>query len=85
MSKGKMTYLLIGATAGAAIGVLLSTNAGKEIRNKISGLTGGLVDMLMEKANNALQSTSDLSNRANDSVQETVSNLKSKVDRSPSL
>jgi hypothetical protein len=72
MSKGKVSYLLFGATTGALLGFIF--------RNKISAYAGCMLDMVKEKANGALQSTSDLSNKANNSVQETINNIKSKVD-----
>ncbi len=67
--------LLIGAAAGATLGVLFAPDKGSTTRKKISKKTDNLIDQLSEKINEAKEAISDLQDKAMD----TVDDIKSKV------
>lgn len=66
----KISRLLAFAAIGTAIGVLLSTKKGKELRSNISGVAGTLAKKLRKNPNDMLDDVKQLGDKAKKSVSE---------------
>lgn len=88
--------LLIGAAAGAAIGLLLAPDSGDNLRNSIADYVNDVVNSTKEKASTKINDIKDYSNRvvnnvkdryndafgdANDYSDELLDNIKTKGER----
>src|ERR1700749_2781931 len=88
--------LLIGAAAGAAIGLLLAPDSGQGLRNSIAEFVGDAVNSTKDKANSSINGIKEYGNRvvnnvkdryndafgeANDYSDELLDNIKTKGDR----
>jgi gas vesicle protein len=88
--------LLIGAAAGAAIGLLLAPDSGEGLRNSISDYVNDVVNSTKEKANSKINDIKDYGNRvvnnvkgryndafgdANEYSDELLDNIKTKGER----
>jgi len=67
--------LLLGAAAGATIGILFAPDKGSNTRKKIKSKTDELIDQLSEKIDEAKETMTNLKDKATT----TADNLKSKV------
>jgi len=70
--------LVLGAAAGAALGVLFAPDKGSETRKRIVKGTNSLIDQLNDKIEEGKSALSDLRRKTN----ETADELKSKVSGS---
>ncbi len=80
-TSNKLTAILIGAAAGAIVGALLTTDKGAEITKKISESAGKLVDSLMNKAKDGLQTASEYTDDASDKVHDMVEKARKKAEQ----
>jgi len=63
-TTGKIiSALLVGAAAGAILGVLFAPSKGSELRKKISDSTGDLVDEFSDKIKEGKEKLSDLKSK----------------------
>ena len=83
--------LLLGAAAGAVLGLLFAPEKGSELRSKIRKNLDDLADDLAQKADDGNTILSDLKEKAratahtiNDVAKEELDNLKSKTTSTPS-
>jgi gas vesicle protein len=67
--------LLLGAAAGATIGILFAPDKGSNTRKKLKSKTDELIDQLSDKIDEAKQTMTNLKDKA----ATTADNLKSKV------
>jgi gas vesicle protein len=83
-NTGKLiTALLIGATAGAVLGVIFAPDKGSETRRKISERTQELIDQLAQKIEEGKDALSDMTNKARkvaDNVENQVSDAVENAD-----
>jgi gas vesicle protein len=68
--------LLLGAAAGAALGLLFAPSSGEELRKKIKDNTGDLMDELTDKINEGKEMLSGLKEKAVSKAED----LKSKAE-----
>lgn len=78
--------LVLGAAAGAVLGILFAPSKGSELREKISSSAGDLIDELTEKINEGKETLSELKEKVTSKVEDIKSksesefeNVKSKV------
>jgi gas vesicle protein len=93
-NNGKlMAALLLGAAAGATLGVLFAPDKGSEMRKKIAGRASELGDELVNQMNKGKSAINDmkdrvtgkaeeLKNRATSEVRDTVEETRSRVRNS---
>ena len=73
---GKLiSALLVGAAAGAVLGVLFAPDKGSETRKKISKKTQDLIDQLSEKVEEGKSMVSDLKKKAMDATDDLRSTM----------
>jgi gas vesicle protein len=81
MSAGKIiTGVLIGAAAGAILGVLFAPDSGSETRRKISERSSDLADTLKNKFNDFVDAVSDKFQGAKDQAKNMAQQGREKMD-----
>ena len=81
MSAGKIiSGVLIGAAAGAILGILFAPDSGSETRRKISEKGGDLADNLKNKFSDFVDAVTDKFQGAKDEAKNMASKGKEKVD-----
>ncbi|MDB5275514.1 MAG: YtxH protein [Ferruginibacter sp.] len=80
MSSSKIiTGLLIGAAAGAVLGILFAPEKGADTRKKISKKSGDLTDSLKAKFNDLVDSISDQIETAKADAEDAIAEGKEKA------
>ena len=81
MSNGKLvTGILVGAAAGAILGVLFAPDKGSETRQKISKKSGDLTDALKSKYSDFVDSIASKFSAAKDDAEALVDKGKEKAN-----
>jgi gas vesicle protein len=80
-SEKLITGILVGAAAGAILGVLFAPDKGSETRKKISKKSGDLVDTIKEKYNDLGDAISDKYQSIKGSAQEMMGSGKEAAAR----
>lgn len=62
--------LILGAAAGATLGLLFAPDKGSEIRKKIKGNVDDIIDQLTEKINEGKEALTDLKDKAMSKAEE---------------
>lgn len=75
-----VTALLLGAAAGAIVGLLFAPDKGSETRKKIMSSTDDLIDQLQEKINEGKSALSDLKSKAMGKAEELKNKAQQKAD-----
>jgi len=72
--------LIVGAAAGAVLGVLFAPDKGSETRKKIAKGTDGLINQLSDKIDEAKKTLFDLKKKASDTADEIRSKMPGSTD-----
>lgn len=79
-NNGKLlAALLLGAAAGATLGVLFAPEKGSETRKKIAGKASELGDEIATRYNKGKEALSDLKDRAMNKAEEVKSTVQSRA------
>jgi len=86
-----LSALVLGAAAGAVLGLLFAPSKGSELRQKIADNTNDIIDELNDKINQGKDMIADLKSKASskvndlkDKAEEEMSNVKTTVKQSTS-
>jgi gas vesicle protein len=85
MSSSKViTGILIGAAAGAVLGILFAPEKGSDTRKKISKKSADLTDSLKSKFNDLVDSISEQIENAKDEAEDIIADGKEKASTAKS-
>lgn len=72
--------LLLGAAAGAVLGILFAPSKGSELRGKIRDGAGDLLDELTEKINEGKETLSELKEKVTSKVEDIKSQAETEIE-----